>query len=110
MGGRLKFGPNAVFIPSRSYDYAVDTLARESFYKAIKRYLPNIELHNLQPDYVGIRPKLQKPGDAARDFIIKEETDNGLPGVINLLGIESPGLTSCLAIAEYVEKLADDFY
>ena len=54
---------------------------------------------------VGIRPKLQKPGDSVRDFIIHEESDKGLPGIVNLLGIESPGLTSCIAIARYVKGL-----
>ena len=53
---------------------------------------------------VGIRPKLQKPGDAVRDFIINEESDKGLPGVVNLLGIESPGLTASISIAKYVRK------
>jgi L-2-hydroxyglutarate oxidase LhgO len=71
----------------------------------MKRFLPFLELKDLSPDQAGIRPKLQKPGDSVRDFIIREESDNGFPGLINLIGIESPGLTACLSIGKYVKEL-----
>jgi L-2-hydroxyglutarate oxidase LhgO len=64
--------------------------------------LPSIEFDDLSPDFAGIRPKLQSKGDDFRDFIIRDETDKGLPGLINLVGIESPGLTAAPAIAQFV--------
>ena len=79
--------------------------ARQSFYAAACRYLPGISIDQLHPNMTGIRPKLQKPGDPARDFIIAEESSKGFPGVINLIGIESPGLTASPAIARYVAEL-----
>ncbi|NNG00706.1 MAG: NAD(P)/FAD-dependent oxidoreductase [Desulfobacteraceae bacterium] len=105
--GRAKLGPNAVFLSDRTMDYTVDPGAKESFLKAAQRYLPGITADQLQPEMAGIRPKLQKPGDGVRDFLIQEESGKGLPGVVNLLGIESPGLTSCLAIARYVRSLIE---
>ena len=70
----------------------------------MKRLVPGLNREELQPDFAGIRPKLQRPGDSFRDFIIKHETDNGLPGLINLIGIESPGLTASPAISGYGSK------
>jgi len=77
---------------------------KKVFYDSAVRFLPFLELEDLNEDQVGIRPKLQKPGDPFRDFIITNENDKGYKNLINLLGIESPGLTSCLAIAKYVEN------
>ncbi|WP_319405462.1 NAD(P)/FAD-dependent oxidoreductase [uncultured Desulfosarcina sp.] len=105
MGGRVKFGPNATYLPDRDLDYSVNPAARQSFYEAARRYLPGIALDQLQPEMTGIRPKLQKPGDPARDFIIAEESSKGFPGVINLIGIESPGLTASPAIARHVAAM-----
>jgi L-2-hydroxyglutarate oxidase LhgO len=105
MSGRLKLGPNTIFLPQRSYDYTVDTAHRNNFFEAAQRYLTGLQLEDLAPDYAGIRPKLQKPGDAVRDFIIQEESAKGMPGLVNLIGIESPGLTASPAIAEYVARL-----
>ncbi|MFZ1955202.1 MAG: FAD-dependent oxidoreductase, partial [Desulfobacterales bacterium] len=105
MSGRVKLGPNTIFLPQRRYDYGVDPDHRSDFFAAARRYLTGLRLEDLAPDYAGIRPKLQKPGDPVRDFIIQEESAKGLPGLVNLIGIESPGLTASLAIAEYVERL-----
>ena len=107
LGERLKLGPNAIYLPERQLDYAVDASARQSFFEAATRYLQGLNIDQLNPEMVGIRPKLQKPGDPARDFIIEEETSKGLPGVVNLIGIESPGLTSSPAIARYVRALVE---
>jgi len=105
LGGRIKFGPNASYLPDGELDYSVDPGHRDSFHRAAVRYLPALQAEWLQPEMAGIRPKLQKPGDGVRDFVIREETDKGLPGLVNCIGIESPGLTSCLAIADYVAAL-----
>ncbi|MBN1898341.1 MAG: NAD(P)/FAD-dependent oxidoreductase [Spirochaetes bacterium] len=103
--GKAKAGPNIHYVDN--IDYEVDGSHREEFYLAVKRYLPGMKPEELAPDMAGIRPKLQGPGDDFRDFIIQEEKGKGLPALINLIGIESPGLTSCLAIAKYVRKLLD---
>jgi L-2-hydroxyglutarate oxidase LhgO len=105
LSDRVKLGPNATFLPDRELDYTVDAAARQSFYEAARRYLPGITVGQLNPEMTGIRPKLQKPGDPARDFVIAEESNKGLPGVVNLIGIESPGLTASPAIAKYVAGL-----
>ncbi|NMD01217.1 MAG: FAD-dependent oxidoreductase, partial [Bacteroidales bacterium] len=105
INNRMKLGPNAIYLPDRNIDYKVDKNHLESFYLASKKYLPFIELEDLQADQSGIRPKLQKPNDAVRDFIIKNEEDKGFLNFINLIGIESPGLTSCLAIAKKVKEI-----
>jgi L-2-hydroxyglutarate oxidase LhgO len=105
LDGRFKLGPNAIYINKKIYDYSVNPDHKELFYNHMKRFLPFLELKDLSPDQAGIRPKLQKPGDSVRDFIIREESDNGFPGLINLIGIESPGLTACLSIGKYVKEL-----
>lgn len=107
LAGRIKFGPNAIYLPQGELDYGVDPDHREAFFKAAVRYLPALQPDWLQPEMAGIRPKLQKPGDGVRDFVISEESDKGLPGLVNCIGIESPGLTSCLAIADYVADLLE---
>jgi L-2-hydroxyglutarate oxidase LhgO len=103
LGGRVRFGPDAEYVGV--IDYAVDPGRRGSFFEAVRSYLPSIREDSLFPDMSGIRPKLQGPGDPYRDFVIREESANGFPGFINLIGIESPGLTSCLAIARHVAGL-----
>jgi L-2-hydroxyglutarate oxidase LhgO len=105
LDGQIKLGPNAKYLPERTYDYTVDTAGRQAFYESASKFLPFLHYEDFSPAMAGIRPKLQKPGDAVRDFIINEESDKGFPGVINLLGIESPGLTASIAIAKYVKKL-----
>jgi L-2-hydroxyglutarate oxidase LhgO len=101
LNGEVRFGPNAYYVDK--LDYKMDETYKEDFFKAVNKYL-DIEMDQLQMDDTGIRPKLQGPNDDFRDFYIKEESDKGLPNFINLIGIESPGLTSALAIAEEVEK------
>eukprot|EP00741_Cyanophora_paradoxa_P012188 tig00020603_g11776.t1 len=104
MGGRMRLGPDVEYVDAISYE--VDEGRRNAFWKAALRYLPSLRADQLFPDYAGIRPKLSGPGEAARDFVIAEESARGFPGLVNLVGIESPGLTSALAIAEVVaEKL-----
>jgi L-2-hydroxyglutarate oxidase LhgO len=83
--------------------YKVDEDRKEDFVNAIRKYLPGFDTEALHPDMSGIRPKVQGPGDPVMDFIIREESNCGYPGFINLIGIESPGLTACLAIAKHIE-------
>lgn len=103
IGGGLKLGPNAYY--TDKIDYDVDPSHKEIFYESAKRFLPFLELDDLSPDMAGIRAKLQAPGDSERDFVISHERKKGFPGLINLIGIESPGLTASLAIAKYVESM-----
>jgi L-2-hydroxyglutarate oxidase LhgO len=107
MSGGVKLGPDVTWLRSNIYDYTVDILKREAFYRSAKKFLPFLEPDDLTPEMAGIRPKTQKPGEPVRDFYIKEESERGLPGFINLIGIESPGLTSSLAIASYVRNLLE---
>jgi len=100
LAGGLRLGPDEKYISD--LDYQIDNNDLEKFYLAVKEFLPSLEKTDLIPDTVGIRPKLQGPGEDFRDFIINEESANGLPGFVNLLGIESPGLTAALAIAKKV--------
>lgn len=104
LNGELSFGPNAYYVDE--LDYRIDEKYHEDFYQAIKKYL-DIEYDDIWPDDCGIRPKLQAPNEPERDFVISNEKEKGFPNLINLIGIESPGLTCCLAIAEYVEKIID---
>jgi L-2-hydroxyglutarate oxidase LhgO len=103
--GRLRFGPDAEYILDRRQDYSVDESQRAAFGEAVRRLVPAIADEDLQPDMSGIRPKLQAPGEPARDFVIAEESARGLPGLVNLVGIDSPGLTASPAIADHVAKL-----
>jgi len=107
LSNRVKFGPDSQYIDE--IEYGIDEGRRESFYQSIRNYLPGIKPEYLHPDMCGIRPKLQGPGEDYRDFIIKDERDIGYPGLINLIGIESPGLTSCVAIARYVKSLVTPY-
>jgi L-2-hydroxyglutarate oxidase LhgO len=103
--GRLRFGPDAAYLPDRKPDYAVDESRRAEFGQAARRLLPAIADDDLSPDISGIRAKLQGPGEGFRDFVVAEESARGLPGLVNLIGIDSPGLTSALAIADEVARL-----
>ncbi len=100
---RLRIGPNAFFV--KEVEYGVDPAHREAAFREARKLLPGLALEDLTPDMAGIRPKLYREGESFRDFVIREESDRGLPGFIDLIGIESPGLTSCLTIAEQVEGL-----
>ncbi len=99
-GGQARFGPDVEWV--QSFDYAVDPARSASFYAAIRRYWPELPDQSLQPDYAGIRPKIVGPGEPAADFVISDAAHHGLLGLVNLYGIESPGLTSSLALAEEV--------
>ena len=105
LGGRLKFGPDVEYLTDRAFEYSVDEGKRHSFAESIRRILPSITDDDIAPDMCGIRPKLQRKGDPARDFVIVHEKERGLEGFVNLIGIESPGLTCSLAIARYVDEL-----
>lgn len=104
----LKLGPNAFYTNNRNLDYTVDNNHLNDFYSSAKRFLPFLEKEDLYPAYSGIRPKLQKPGDAFRDFLIREEKDKGYENYYNLIGIESPGLTASLAIGKYINNLIEN--
>ncbi len=104
--GRLRFGPNAFYVDE--INYAVES-EKEPFWRDVVRYFPTVKLEDLHPDMSGIRSKLQGPGDPVRDFVIKHEEDRSLPGFINLVGIESPGLTSSPAIAEMVAEMVKEY-
>ncbi|MFA9435540.1 MAG: NAD(P)/FAD-dependent oxidoreductase [Candidatus Bathyarchaeota archaeon] len=104
--GRLRFGPNAFYVDEINYSVESE---KESFWRDIVQYFPSVKMENLHPDMTGIRSKLQGPGDPVKDFVIRHEEDKGLPGLINLIGIESPGLTSSPAIAEIVDKMVKDY-
>jgi L-2-hydroxyglutarate oxidase LhgO len=88
-----------------SIDYSVDPARAERFYPAIRRYWPALPDGALMPSYSGMRPKIVPPAVAVQDFLIQGPKDHGIDGLINLFGIESPGLTSSLAIADYVGEL-----
>lgn len=103
LGGRARFGPDMEWVTDIDYD--VDPARAGSFYGEIRRYWPGLPDDSLSPAYSGIRPKLQGPGDGPRDFAILGPGDHGVPGLVNLFGIESPGLTACLAIARHVASL-----
>ncbi len=105
LSGSLRLGPDDEYVDKITYE--VNAAKAKAFYESVRTFLPFIELGDLSPDTSGIRPKLQRPGEAFRDFIIKDEADNGLEGFINLIGIESPGLTSSLSIAAMVRKIVN---
>jgi L-2-hydroxyglutarate oxidase LhgO len=105
LDGRLRFGPDADHLPDRRQDYSVDETKRAVFGAAVRHLFPAIADEDLTPDIAGIRAKLQGPGEGFRDFVIAEEAARDLPGLVSLVGIDSPGLTSALAIAEEVERL-----
>jgi L-2-hydroxyglutarate oxidase LhgO len=100
MGGQAKFGPDVEWIDA--VDYSVDPGRSASFYAAVRKYWPALKDDALQPGYAGIRPKIVPKGAPAQDFVVQGPQTHGVPGLINLFGIESPGLTASLAIAEHV--------
>ena len=106
LAGQARFGPDVEWIDS--IDYTVDPARADRFYPAIRRYWPSLPDGVLMPSYAGIRPKIVPPAVAVQDFNIQGPRDHGVSGLVNLFGIESPGLTSCLAIADHVVALAAD--
>ena len=105
LGGRAKFGPDVQWIDT--IDYTFDDTRRARFCEAIERYYPELDASRLQPDYTGIRPKICGPGEPAADFRIDGPEVHGVPGLVNLMGIESPGLTAALAVGEHVREALD---
>ena len=103
LAGRVRFGPDTEYVDAVRYE--VDESKRAVFARAVRRYLPALEDKSLTPDFAGVRPKLAGPGEPFRDFVIREESDAGFPAFVNLIGIESPGLTASAAIAERVAEL-----
>jgi L-2-hydroxyglutarate oxidase LhgO len=100
LAGRMRFGPDVEWIDEETYD--VNPERAKSFYASIRRYWPGLPDNSLQPDYAGIRPKLTGPGEVAADFMIEGPAQHGLPRLVHLFGIESPGLTSSLSLADEV--------
>jgi len=98
--GRMRLGPGIEYVDS--INYAVNNRHKQLFYDSVRKFLPFIEYDDLEPEMAGIRPRLQVADEDIRDFVIRDESDKGLPGFINLIGMESPGLTAAPAIAEYV--------
>jgi len=107
LAGSLRLGPDDEYLKDRSKDYSVDPAKRNNFYNSARSFLPFIDEDDLLEDTSGLRPKLQEPGGEFRDFVIQDESCNGLPAFINLVGIESPGLTASPAIARYVKGLVE---
>jgi|AP95_1055475.scaffolds.fasta_scaffold01468_2 L-2-hydroxyglutarate oxidase LhgO len=105
MGGQVKFGPDVEYIEEA--DYSVSETSFSHSIEAIRRYFPSLDDRHLAPGYAGIRPKLQGPGDSPEDFIIQGFESHEINGLVNLYGIESPGLTSSMAIAETVSTRLD---
>ena len=105
LGGQARFGPDVQWVDSPE-DTEVQAARGEAFYAEVRKYWPALPDGALVPAYAGIRPKISGPGAPDRDFCIQGPKDHGVPGLVNLFGIESPGLTSCLAIAERVAYMA----
>ena len=105
IGGQTRFGPDTTFVEELNYD--VDAAKGQRFYKAIQKYFPKIDRAKLNPSYAGIRPKIAGPGEAAADFQIHGADVHGVSGLVQLFGIESPGLTSSLAIGNHVTDLLE---
>jgi L-2-hydroxyglutarate oxidase LhgO len=105
LGGQAKFGPDVEWIDG--IDYNVDPHRADKFYAAVRRYWPALQDGAIQPGYAGIRPKIVPQGAPAQDFVVQGPADHGVPGLVNLFGIESPGLTSSLALADLVRDIAN---
>ena len=103
MGGAVRFGPDVDWVDTIDYDFDASRLHR--FAESVRNYFPGLDATKLAPGYTGIRPKLSGPGEVPHDFVIQGATSHGVNGLINLFGIESPGLTAALAIGEHVLAL-----
>jgi L-2-hydroxyglutarate oxidase LhgO len=106
LGGQARFGPDVQWVDTPD-DLTVDPARGDAFYAEVRKYWPGLRDGALLPGYAGIRPKIRGPGEAACDFMIQGPSEHGVPGLVNLFGIESPGLTSCLAIGDRVAGLAN---
>ena len=105
LSGAARFGPDTEWV--NGIDYAVDPARANLFAEVIRQYWPGLHPARLYPAYAGIRPKISGPGEPSRDFDISGPQDHGVAGVVNVFGIESPGLTASLALGEYIAALAD---
>ncbi|MDC3019212.1 NAD(P)/FAD-dependent oxidoreductase [Gammaproteobacteria bacterium] len=103
LAGGMRFGPDVEFV--NEIDYSFNESLKDKFIESISQYWPDINTDKLHPDYTGIRPKITKPNENMRDFSIQTITDHGIDNFINLQGIESPGLTSSLAIGKFIKNL-----
>ncbi len=110
LAGGVRLGPDDEYLKLRIQDYSVDHLACSKFYDSAKKFIPFISEEDLYADTSGIRPKLQESGGDFRDFVISDEVDKGFGGFINLIGIESPGLTASLAISAYVKDRVAQYF
>jgi L-2-hydroxyglutarate oxidase LhgO len=111
LGGQAKFGPDVQWLPEvtepEQIDYSVDPRRADGFYAEVRKYWPGLRDGQLTPSYSGVRPKITALHETAADFVIQGPESHGVTGLINLFGIESPGLTSCMAIGEEVVQLLD---
>jgi hypothetical protein len=107
LAGGLRLGPDAFYVDKINYD--INENDKEKFFTSVRNFLPDLKIEDLSPDTAGIRPKLQSPTDNFKDFVIQNETKRGFDNFINLIGIESPGWTSCLAIAEEVKNIISKY-
>ncbi len=105
LAGQARFGPDVEWI--ECIDYDVDPGRSDGFYAAVRKYWPGLPDGALQPGYAGIRPKVQAPGEPAADYVIQGPADHGVSGLVNLFAIESPGMTSSLAIADHVADMLE---
>src|SRR4030066_734179 len=105
LAGSVRLGPNAYYFDKIAYNFESE---ERGFREDVARFVPNIREHEINPDSSGIRPKLQGPNDSFRDFVIRHEADRDLPGFIDLIGIESPGLTAAPAIAESISRILEN--
>ena len=103
LSGQIRFGPDITWVDQ--IDFSFDESLKSTFIKSIKKYWPQIDSSKLHPDYVGIRPKLQSFDETMKDFSIKGFDEHGIDGLINVQGVESPGVTSCLSIGKHVLNL-----
>jgi len=111
LAGQMRFGPDVQWVPVTapgSEDYGVDPARAQGFEDAIRRFWPALPAGRLQPAYAGLRPKVSGPGEPAADFIFSGPAEHGWPGLVNLFGIESPGLTASIAIGEHVAAMLKD--
>lgn len=111
LGGQMRFGPDVQWVPTTplgAEDYAVDPALAPAFETAVRRFWPDLPAGRLQPAYAGLRPKPHAPGEPAADFIVSGSADHGVAGLVNLFGIESPGLTASLVLGERVALMLRD--
>ncbi len=104
LNGEIKLGPDVVYMSGKEEEYGAFLTSAHIFIERVKPYWPNIVNFSVEKDMTAIRPKLYKSGEPPKDFVIRDETDFGLPNWINLFGIESPGITASLAVGPYIHR------